>query len=54
MLTVQPDVSTNAISFMFDMAKKAMIEADAQVTQKQVDWLWVLADKYGLIVEEAL
>jgi len=50
-LGVQPDVSTNAISFMLDMAKKAMIEPDAQVTQKQIDWLWVLADKYGLLEE---
>jgi len=47
-----PNERTRAISFMLDMAKKAMIEPDAQVTEKQVDWLWILADKYGLIAEE--
>jgi hypothetical protein len=46
-----PNESARAISFMLDMAKKAMIEPDAQVTKKQVDWLWGLADKYGLLEE---
>jgi hypothetical protein len=48
-----PNESTRAISFMLDMAKKAMIEPDAHVTEKQADWLWCLADKYGLLEEQA-
>ena len=49
----QPEDTANAISFMFDMAKKAIIEPDAVVTERQVDWLWGLAIRYGLVEEGA-
>ena len=47
-----PNESIRAIMFMFSMAQKALIEPGAEVTQKQAQWLWDLADKYGLIIEE--
>jgi hypothetical protein len=44
--------SARAISFAFNMAVKAITEMHAQVTERQADWLWGLAVRYGLATEE--